>query len=442
MKKNRIINFKWDRIIVQILFPVILYAHISIAQNEIDIPDNLLPEQELSTINNVAENDSAYENMELLTQVMLLVKKNYYQDKTFEDITHAALHGLLSSLDDHSDFMPPAAYDNLKDDTSGKFGGIGIHIGIRDGILTVIAPIEDTPAYSAGVQSGDRIIKINGTNSVGYTLRKAVNILRGPVGAPVTITLRRLDEDKPITVKIIRDDIKVPTVKGTRIIGDGIGYIRIIRFAEPTVFSLDKALAELKEKGMNALVLDLRNNPGGLLKSAIMVSDRFLNKGQLIVSTKGRNTAREFKYAATHKATVDVPMVILINGGSASASEIVAGALQDHKRAILIGDTSYGKGSVQSVIKLKPDGNSAIRLTTALYYTPSGRTIHKKGIDPDIPVYVSPREWRLVQRKRVREESPDLFKNPKKEIKEFDGIIDNALVRARDVLQAMKVFQK
>ncbi len=416
---------------------------ICFSQNDLDMPDDLLEETNIPLTVDADDHDYAYDNMELLTQVMLLIKKNFHEDKTFEEITHAALHGLLNSLDDHSDFMGASAYDNLKDDTSGKFGGIGIHIGIRDGILTVIAPIEDTPAYRVGVQSGDRIIKIDGTNSVGYTLRQAVDKLRGPVGEAVTVTLRRLDEDKPITVEIIRDDIKVPTVKGTRIIGDGIGYIRVIRFAEPTVASLDEALAELKEKNMTALILDFRNNPGGLLKSAIMVADRFLDKGQLIVSTKGRTRSMNgIKYRATHKSVTDVPIVILINGGSASASEIVAGALQDHKRAILMGDTSYGKGSVQSVIRLKPDGKSAIRLTTALYYTPSGRTIHKKGIDPDIPVYVRPREWRLVQRKRAREENPELFTDSDKNIEEFEGVSDKALIRALDVLQAMKALNK
>ncbi len=415
---------------------------VCIAGNGLDMPDDLLSSPDIPASVDSDDHDEAYNNMELLTQVMLLIKKNYHEDKSFEEITHAALHGLLNSLDDHSDFMGPRAYNHLKDDTSGRFGGIGIHIGIRDGVLTVIAPIEDTPAYCVGVQSGDRIIKIDGTNSVGYTLREAVNKLRGKVGEPVTITVRRLDEDKPITVEIIRDNIKVPTVKGTRIIGDGIGYIRIIRFAAPTIISLDKALSELQEKGMNALILDLRNNPGGLLKSAIMVSDRFLAKGKLIVSTKGRNGAtKEIKYLSTHKATTDVPIVILINGGSASASEIVAGALQDNKRAILMGDTSYGKGSVQSVIRLKPDGKSAIRLTTALYYTPSGRTIHKKGIDPDIPVYVRPREWRLVQRKRAYEENPELFTESEKKIEELDNVTDKALIRAIDVLQAMKVFK-
>ncbi|MCK5529578.1 MAG: S41 family peptidase, partial [Kiritimatiellae bacterium] len=422
---------------------VMVSGVVCFAQSDLDMPDDLLTVPVIPVSVTADDHDVAYDNMELLTQVMLLIKKNYHQDKTFDEITHAALHGLLNSLDDHSDFMSASAYDNLKDDTSGKFGGIGIHIGIRDGILTVIAPIEDTPAYRAGVQSGDRIIKIDGTNSVGYTLREAVNKLRGHVGEGVTVTLRRLDKEQPITVDIIRDDIKVPTVKGARIIRDGIGYIRIIRFAEPTVASLDEALADLKEQGMNALILDLRNNPGGLLKSAIMVADRFLNKGQLIVSTKGRNNAMNaMNHSATHKATTEVPIVILINGGSASASEIVAGALQDHKRAILMGDTSYGKGSVQSVIKLKPDGKSAIRLTTALYYTPSGRTIHKKGIDPDIPVYVRPSEWRLVQRQRAREERPELFKDSDADKEELDDVVDQALVRALDVLQAMKAFKK
>ncbi len=414
------------------------------AQDEIDIPD-VIHEPPLSVSENILTNnhDDAYESMQLLTQVMLLVKKNYYQDKSFEEITHAALHGLLSSLDNHSDFMGPDAYENLKDDTSGKFGGIGIHIGIRDGMLTVISPIEDTPAYRAGVQAGDRIIKINGTNSVGFTLRQAVNLLRGPVGEKVTVTFRRMDEDKPVTVDIIRDNIKVPTVKGAHIIRDGIGYIRVIRFAEPTAASLKSAITNLQAQGMSALVLDLRNNPGGLLRSAIQVADIFLKRGDTIVSTKGRHSVgKGMVFKARTEPLTDVPMAILINGGSASASEIVSGALHDNKRAVLVGDTSYGKGSVQSVIKVGKDGKSAIRLTTALYYTPSGRTIHKKGIEPDIPVYVRPREWRLIQMKRAHEENPDLFTDEEKQNKVYDDVIDFALVRAMDVLQAMEVFNK
>jgi carboxyl-terminal processing protease len=412
-----------------------------LAQDEPDLPDALQGDEVLEAGEILTDRDEAYDNMELLAQVMLLIKKNYYQKKTFDEVTYAALHGLLKSLDDHSDFLEPEAYEDMQEDTAGKFSGIGVHIGLRDGLLTVIAPIEGTPAYHAGLQAGDRIIKIDGTNSVGFTLRQAVEMLRGPKGEAVSVTVRRMEEDAPIDVEIVRDDIKVPSVKGARILGDGVGYVRLIRFAAPTAASLEEAIEELKAEDMSALILDLRNNPGGLLKSAIEVADVFLEQDKVIVSTRGRaKVAGTSEYAATKPALTDVPMVVLINGGSASASEIVAGALQDHKRAVLVGDTSFGKGSVQSVIRLRPKGESAIRLTTALYYTPNDRQIHKKGIDPDIPVYVTPREWRKTQIRRAHVENPELYDDEDKE--DYLEITDKALVRAMDLIQVLRLMGK
>lgn len=412
-----------------------------VAGEEPDKPDALPDAAEITPQRATTDREDAYDNMELLTQVILLIRKHYYQVKEFSEITEGALHGLLKGLDEHSDFLDTSAYTDMKDDTSGKFGGIGIHIGVRDGLLTVIAPIEDTPAFRAGLQAGDRITAINGTNTVGKTLRSAIRQLRGPKGAAVSVTLRRAAEEAPITVEIVRDEISVPSIKGVRILSHGVGYIRLTRFAKPTADSLDEAIVELENQEMEALILDLRNNAGGLLKSAIEIADRFLDKGQEIVSTKGRTGIKgKVSYSASQDKATDVPMVVLVNVGSASASEIVAGALQDHKRAIIIGDTTYGKGSVQSVIRLKPEGKSAIRLTTALYYTPSDRQIHNKGLDPDIPVYVEPKEWQRVQIRRAHLENPKLY--AAEEMAEYDDVTDRALRRAVDLLQAVKVFEK
>lgn len=423
------------------LFSLFLSVPVAFSQKEPDSPDAVPENIDIEEATTSDDNEAAYDNMELLTQVMLHVKKHYYKEKTLEEITHGALHGLLRGLDEHSAFLAPQAYEEMKDDTSGTFSGIGIHIGMRDGLLTVIAPIEDTPAFRAGLQAGDRIVKIDDKSTMGITLRDAVKKLRGPKGDPVKMTVRRADEENLIDIEIVRDEITMPSVKGTRVIRDGVGYVRITQFAKPTVALLDEALAELKSKGMDALVLDLRNNPGGLLKAAIAMSDRFLDKEQVIVSTKGRLGVKgEIKYASSGASVTDVPMVVLINIGSASASEIVAGALQDNKRAVLVGDATFGKGSVQSVIRLKPNGESAIRLTTALYYTPNGRQIHGVGIDPDIPVYVSPKQWRRTQIKRAHVENPKLYSAEEKA--EYADANDRALLRAVDLLLAMKIVGK
>jgi carboxyl-terminal processing protease len=389
-----------------------------------------------------SERDEAYEQMELLTEIMMHVRKLYVQDKSYKDITAGALHGMLQSLDPHSDFMEEEAFRNMQDDTIGKFSGIGIEIGQRDGLLTVIAPIEDTPAYRAGLQARDRILAIDGTKTMNMSMNDAVKKLRGEKGSKVTITIGRQGEDEPRDVDIVRDDIEVPSVKGVRILKDGIGYIRITQFAAPTAVSVQEALDKLTDQGMTSLILDMRQNPGGLLKSAIEIAEQFLKKDDLIVTTRGRpgvSEAIENRAAGTRHLT-DLPMAILVNGGSASAAEIVAGALQDHKRAMLIGETTYGKGSVQSVIPLRPNGKAAIRLTTAHYYTPSGRLIHEKGIEPDVPVHILPQDWYKVQVRRAHVESPDLFTAEEK--KPYLDVVDSQLQRAMDLLQAVKVFKK
>jgi carboxyl-terminal processing protease len=388
------------------------------------------------------EHESAYDRMELLTETILYVKKNYVEEKTYEQIINGALHGMLQALDSHSDFLEPEAFKDIQEETRGKFGGIGVQIGIKDGLLTVIAPIEDTPAYKAGIQSGDKIVEINGEKTMNMKIDAAVKKMRGQKGTEVTLTIRRVDEEEFRRVTITRDDIEVSSIKGTTVIGEGIGYVRITQFALPTSGSIDEALKKLKAQGMNALILDLRNNPGGLLVSAVDISQKFLPKNKLIVVTKGREGVlpKDEKLTSVDGAYLDIPMAVLVNGGSASASEIVAGALQDNKRAVLVGETTFGKGSVQSVMPLRAgDNKGAVRLTTARYYTPSGRMIHDKGIDPDIPVYVSRKEWREVQLKRLRSENPEQFTKQEKE--EYKDVVDRHLQRAFDLLQAMKIVQ-
>ena len=384
---------------------------------------------------------AAYDQMELLTEIMVHVRKYYVEEKSYKDITAGALHGMLQSLDPHSDFLDEEGFKNIQDDTMGKFSGIGINIGVRDGLLTVIAPIEDTPAFRAGLQARDRILAINGEKTMSMTMNDAVKKLRGAKGTRVTITVMRQGEDEPRDVDIVRDDIEVPSVKGARILTGGIGYIRITQFAVPTAAMVQEALDKLLEQKMDALVLDLRRNPGGLLRSAIEISEKFLKKGDLIVTTRGRKGVTEpvENRAAGDKHYLDFPIVVLVDGGSASAAEIVAGALQDHKRAILIGETTFGKGSVQSVIQLKPESHAAIRLTTALYYTPSERQINDKGLEPDIPVHLSPQEWQKVQMRRAQLENPNLFTDEEK--KPYNDVVDPQLQRAMDILQAVKIFK-
>lgn len=385
--------------------------------------------------------DAAYENMELLTQAMLHVRKHYIEEKDYKEIVHGALHGMLSNLDPHSAFLDPDAYAEIQDSTTGRFGGIGITVGVRNGVLTVIAPIEGTPGYRAGLQSGDRVLAIDGKRTQDMTLSDAVKYMRGEKGTEVTLTIAGEGTKGPKDVTIVRDHIQVPSVKGRRMLSARVGYIRITQFSEPAAGLLQEGIEELLAKDMRALVLDLRSNPGGLLGSAVDVAQLFLERGKLVVSRKGRPgvySAVESKAGGEHHYT-DFPMVVLVNGGSASAAEIVAGALQDHQRAVLVGNTTFGKASVQSVIKLRPAGDCAIRLTTAHYYTPNGREIHEAGIEPNIPVYVSARDWRDVQVRRDHIENPELYGEEDKA--EYEDVVDRQLVRAVDLLKALTILQ-
>ena len=369
------------------------------------------------------------------------IRKHYVDEKRYQAIAYGALHGMLHSMDPHSGFLEPKAYEGLKEDTRGSFSGIGIHIGIRHGILTVIAPIEDTPAFRAGLISGDRIIEIEGESTSGESLRDAVGKLRGEKGSPVTIKIMREGEEAPRDVAIVRDDIEVSSVKGVRLLTKRIGYIRITQFAEPTAGLLQEGIEALLDQGMEGLVLDLRSNPGGLLRSAVAISEKFIEEGEVVVTTRGRNGEMDEKIKRAGGALhyTDLDMAILLNRGSASASEIVAGCLQDHGRAVLVGQKSYGKGSVQSVIRLKADEKAAIRLTTAYYYTPADRLIHNKGIEPDIEVPVTPLEWGKVLVRRAHTENPDVFTDADKA--DYLDVVDRPLQRAVDMLQAVLIFK-
>lgn len=329
---------------------------------------------------------SDYESIELFTDVMAIVKKSYVEEVDTKKLVYGAINGMLSSLDPHSSFMPPDTYKEMKIDTKGAFGGLGIEITIKDGILTVISPIEDSPAFKAGIKSGDQIFKIDDKFTKDLNINDAVKRMRGIKGTKVVLTIMREGFEKPKEFPLVRDTIQIRSVR-SRLLDSGYGYIRIAQFQEKTDEDLGKALKALQEENkgkLAGLILDVRNDPGGLLDQAVKVADHFIDKG-LIVYTEGREKDSKMQFSAKNGGKEpDYPIVVLINGGSASASEIVAGALQDHKRAIVMGTQSFGKGSVQTIIPLSDE--SGLRLTTARYYTPNGRSIQAKGITPDIIV--------------------------------------------------------
>lgn len=389
----------------------------------------------------LADEATAYPYIEMLTEALINVRKFYVTEKTYKEITLGAIHGMLESLDEHSSFLESEEYEAMQDDTAGKFSGIGVTLGVQDGVLTVIAPIEDTPAFRAGMQAGDRIVKIGGEKTTGLTLRDAVHLLRGDKGTSVTIDVQAVDESEPRTLVIVRDDIVVPSVKGASIVRDGVGYVRLTQFAKPSADELQEAITNLLSEGMDALVLDLRNNPGGLLTSAVEVAQKFLPRGAEIVTTRGRAGVSDaiVTRAAGDVRLLDFPMVVLVNGGSASAAEIVAGALKDQHRAVLLGDQTFGKASVQSVVPLRSDESMAVRLTIAYYYTPSGLEIHKKGITPNIEMPISVDEWRRVVTRRMHAENPGSY--TPEAVKEHEDVVDRQLERAVDLLQAIKIFK-
>ena len=334
-----------------------------------------------------AQGASDYESIELFTDVLSMVKKSYVEEVDTKKLIHGAINGMLASLDPHSSFMAPDTYKEMKIETKGAFGGLGIEITVKEGVLMVISPIEDTPAFRAGIKAGDTILKIDEKFTKDMTTVDAVKRMRGIKGTKVTLTIMRDGFEKPKDFPLVRDTIQVKSVK-FKTLDNGYGYIRIAQFQEKTDDDLIRALKALREENggnLRGLLLDLRNDPGGLLDQAVKVSEHFVDEGKLIVYTEGREKESKMKFSS--RATTKephYPIVILINSGSASASEIVAGALQDHKRAVVMGTQSFGKGSVQTIIPLSDD--SGLRLTTARYFTPNGRSIQAKGITPDIVV--------------------------------------------------------
>jgi carboxyl-terminal processing protease len=334
-----------------------------------------------------AQGNNDYESIEMFTDVLSLVKKSYVEEVDTKKLIYGAINGMLASLDPHSAFMPPETYKEMKIETKGSFGGLGLEITIKDGMLTVISPIEDTPAFKAGIKASDHIIKIDDKFTKDLSIMDAVKRMRGAKGTKVTLTIMREGFDKPKEFQLLRDIIQVKSVK-YKVLDAGYGYIRLAQFQEKTTDDLEKALAAVKSENggtLNGLVLDLRNDPGGLLDQAVKVAEHFLEEGKLIVYTEGREKDSKMRFVSRRgNKEPNYPIVVLINSGSASASEIVAGALQDHKRAVIMGTQSFGKGSVQTIIPLSD--NSGLRLTTARYFTPSGRSIQAKGITPDIVV--------------------------------------------------------
>ena len=405
-----------------------------------------------------SKNKETYEYLDLFGQIFDRVRSQYVDNVTDEELIEKAIDGMLTGLDPHSGYMDEEVWEEMQMDTQGKFGGLGIEITMEEGFVKIISPIEDTPAYKAGVLAGDFIIQIDDAPVFGLTLSEAVELMRGEKGDPITITISR-EGVEPFEVNIIRDIIKIQSVKYE--IFDNVGYLRITSFTEQTESGLIKYIKKIKEELDNkqiGFVLDLRSNPGGLLKQSVKVSDIFLEQGE-IVSTRGRNKEDILRYRAKKGDRINgQPLIVLINGGSASASEIVAGALQDHKRAIIVGTKSFGKGSVQTIIPFKKSGNNksttGIRLTTARYYTPSGESIQGKGIMPDIIIEQGTFESKEFKRyseadlkdsldNEDNENKNDENSDTDEETEEKNRLdTDYQLARAVDLIQGIGIYQE
>ena len=400
-----------------------------------------------------SSDEEKYKYLDLFGQVFDRVRSSYVEEVTDQELIEKAIDGMLSGLDPHSGFMNEEVFQEMQMDTEGKFGGLGIEITMEEGFVKVIAPIEDTPAYDAGVLAGDYIIQIDETPVFGLTLNEAVELMRGKKGEPIVITISRANTE-PFEIEIIRDYIKIRSVKSEVL--NNIGYLRITSFNEQTESGLLNAIKKIEQENkIKGYVLDVRSNPGGLLTQAVKVTDIFLERGE-IVSTRGRDKKDIRRYRAKKSdRTNGKPLVVIIDGGSASASEIVAGALQDHKRAIIIGTQSFGKGSVQTIIPFQvsnSDNLTGIRLTTARYYTPSGESIQGKGIVPDI--IIEQGEFESFDYKRFSESDlkdsldknneEDVEENADNELSEFEKRleIDYQLRRAFDLVQGVSLFNE
>jgi carboxyl-terminal processing protease len=388
------------------------------------------------------EDDNGYAQISIFAKALELIRQDYVdQNKTtYHDLVTAAMKGMLSSLDPHSQFMDPNDFRDMQDDTRSRFNGLGIEVSMKNGLPTVVTAMEDTPAAKAGILSGDQILRINGISTERMDLQDAINVLRGPAGAKVTLTLLRPSTKEIKDYALQRAEIKIQSVKGASLLDPEftgpfrIGYVRLIQFNEPTAEELSKALDELQKQGMQALILDLRNNPGGLLNSAVDVCGQFLPPNTKVVSTQGRVASQQHDYATPgiKKERPNFPMVLLINEGSASGAEIVAGALKDLHRAVLVGETTFGKGSVQNVMQL-PDG-SAVRFTTAKYYTPSKQVIQGNGVTPNIRVVMTPEQERSLLALR---NAPNVKPEDEKTIIKKK---DPQLLRAIDALKGVMTY--
>ena len=398
-----------------------------------------------------SENANTYELLNLFGDVMERAKNSYVEEVSDQQLIEAAINGMLTSLDPHSSYMDGKDFKYMSEQTKGKFGGLGIEVTMENGVVKVITPMDDTPAYKAGLKPGDYIVNIDGESVVGMSLNDAVDRMRGKVGSKVKLTIRRFNE-KPFDVTIKREEIKIQSVK-TDMKGDDVLYIRITSFSEDIDKNITKAVknAMKKHKDLKGIVIDIRNNPGGLLDQAVSVSDLFLDKGE-IVSTRSRNEEDTVKYTAKPgDITNGLPIVVIVNDGSASASEIVAGALQDHKRAVILGEKTFGKGSVQTIIPL--NNNGAMRLTTARYYTPSGRSIQVKGIVPDVIVKPSKVEEIESTFELSEGEYQNALKNDSEDKKDAQKLAadkaekeelakDYQLSRALDLVRALGIYKQ
>ncbi len=404
------------------------------------------------SVDSFANEENDYKKIELFTDVLSLIRSSYVEDVDMDQLIYGAIRGMLGTLDPHSSFLSPEMYRDMQEETHGEFSGLGIEIAVKNGSLIVVSPIEDTPAFLAGVKAGDEIVKINGLLTRDLDIVEATRMMRGPAGEEITISVKRANADQLIDFTIVRDIIRVQSVK-SELLRDKYGYVRISQFQDRTSSDLKVHLKELHQQAetLNGVILDLRNNPGGLLDQAIGVADLFLDEG-LIVYTEGRDVESQSRFSAQAEGTEPAyPLVVLIDGGSASAAEIVAGALQDHDRAIVLGEQSFGKGSVQTIVPLGDD--SGLRLTTARYFTPSGRSIQALGIHPDIIVPARVIAPAADKRERLRErdlenhfKSVNEKKNSDKDSasKMSNDAVngDNQLQRALDLLKGLKILQR
>ncbi len=430
----------WKKLII-----IALIANIAMTASCVTAADKKTPKEEQA---------DTYEMLNLFGDIMERTKVSYVEEVSDQKLIEAAINGMLSSLDPHSSFLDAKSFQYLNEQTQGKFGGLGIEVTMENGVVKVVSPIDDTPAFKAGLKPGDYIISLDGTTVVGMSLSEAVDKMRGKVGTKIKLTIRR-GTQKTFDVTLKREEIKIQSVK-SEIKADDVAYIRISSFSEEVDKNIKDALAKMQKDTKNQIkgvVLDVRNNPGGLLDQAVAIADLFLNEGE-IVSTRSRNEEDTIKYNATKGDIINgLPIVVLINDGSASASEIVAGALQDHKRAIVMGQKSFGKGSVQSVIPFSKYG--AIRLTTARYYTPSGRSIQAKGIEPDIEVKPAKIEEYDLDgftiseaelKNALKNDNNDKTDNDKQSAKDTENSQDDdmkndyQLLRAVDTIKALNIY--